>query len=86
MRLQSGILVVSIAVVSIAVVSIVVVSIAELHHVMRLQCWVGLKQKLSFSYLREVFISFSQKKTYKNFLFSRKFSRKYFIQNEDPDS
>jgi hypothetical protein len=55
MRLQSGILVVSIAVFSIAVVSIAVpvvsiaaVSIAEPHHVMQLQCWVELKRKFSF--------------------------------------
>jgi hypothetical protein len=50
MRLQSGIPEVSIAVL---VVIIAAVSIAEPHHVMQLQCWVGLKQKFSFSYLRE---------------------------------
>jgi hypothetical protein len=62
MLLQSGILVVSIAIVSIAVpvviiavVSIAAVSIAKPHHVTRLQCWVGLKQKFSLSYLRESF-------------------------------
>jgi hypothetical protein len=62
MRLQSGIPVVTIAEVSIAVVSIAVpvviiavVSIAEPHHVMQLQCWVGLKQKFSLSYLSENF-------------------------------
>jgi hypothetical protein len=62
MRLQSGIPVVSIAEVSFAVVSIAVplviiavVSIAEPHHVMRLQCWVGLKRKFLLSYLHENF-------------------------------
>jgi hypothetical protein len=55
MRLQSGIPVVSIAVFSIAVVSIAVVSIvaviiAEPHHVMRLQCWVGLKRKFLLAF------------------------------------
>jgi hypothetical protein len=72
MRLQSGIQVVSIAIVSIAVVSsaapvvsIAAVSIAEPHHVMRLQCWVRLKRKFSFSYLREKVVSFSRKKLLK---------------------
>jgi hypothetical protein len=56
-----GIMVVRIAVVSIAAVSIAAVSIAEPHHVMRLlcsnlHCWVGLKQKFSFSYFREKFL------------------------------
>jgi hypothetical protein len=57
-----SIAVVSIAVISIAlvsitvpVVSVVAVSIAEPHLVMRLDCWVGLKRKFLFLYLREKF-------------------------------
>jgi hypothetical protein len=66
-RLQSGI-----PVVSIAIVSIAEVSIAEPHHVMRLHCWVGLKQKFSFSYFREKFLIASRTQIYENKNFHKK--------------
>jgi hypothetical protein len=72
--------------VSIAVVSIAAVSIAEPHRVMQLQCWVGLKQKFLFSYLREKFLLAFCKKAYEYISFSRKFWQQYSIRNTDLDS
>jgi hypothetical protein len=101
MRLQSGILVVSIAVVSIAVVSIAVVSIAvvsiavvsiaavsiaEPHDMMRLHCWVGLKQKFLFSYFRGKFLLASRTQVYlqkilrKQIFTKEKIFRKTFVK------
>jgi hypothetical protein len=61
MRLQS-----SIVVFSIVVVSIETISIAEPHHVMQLHCWVGLKQKFSFSYFCKKFLLASKTHIYLN--------------------
>jgi hypothetical protein len=79
MRLQSCILVVSIAVVSIAVVSIAAVSIAEPHHDMRLYCWVGLKRKFLFSYFSEKRLLASRTQIY----FKKLSQNKNFHKNQN---
>jgi hypothetical protein len=78
MQLQYRIVVVSIAVVSVAVVSIAAVSIAEMHHDMRLHCWVGLKRTFSFPYFREKFLLASRTQMCKNFC-----EEKFFHKNEN---
>jgi hypothetical protein len=99
MRLQFGIPVVSIAVVSIAVVSIAVpvdsiaivsiaaVSIAEPHRVMRLQCWVGFKQKFPFRIYEKILlkvISFLQKKLTIIFCFHENIPFRMRIRIQEP--